>query len=70
VLRQFRYYLVTAGVPEVAVRFKRAVRDTVQSLRQYPLLGPLYRLRNPRLPNLRSWPVTGFEAIRIKKLSE
>jgi len=65
VLRQFRYYLVAANLPEVAVRFRDAVRRTVQSLRLHPLVGPRYSSSNPQLQNLRSWPVAGFEAIRI-----
>jgi hypothetical protein len=32
VVRQFRYYLVTMDVPAVAIRFRGAVRTTVQSL--------------------------------------
>jgi toxin ParE1/3/4 len=65
VARQFRYYLVTLDVPEVAERFRDAVRLSVQALRQHPFLGFHYRLRNPRLQNLRVWPVTGFETLRI-----
>jgi toxin ParE1/3/4 len=64
IVRQFRYYLVTAA-PEIALRFREAVRRTVQSLSQNPLVGPRYSSSNPRIQNLRSWPVTGFEAIRI-----
>ncbi len=30
-----------------------------------PHVGPRYRTGNSQLQNLRSWPVTGFEAIRI-----
>jgi toxin ParE1/3/4 len=65
VVRQFRYYLVTLNLPEVAVRFRAAVRQTVQSLQQHPLMGPRYRSSNPQLQTLRTWAVTGFEAIRI-----
>ena len=64
-MRQFRYYLVTLNLPDVALRFRMAVRQTVQSLRFHPLVGPRYRSSNPRLQNLRTWAVTGFEAIRI-----
>ena len=46
-------------------RFKDAVRRTVESLRQHPLVGARYRLSAPPLHNLGSWPVAGFEAIRI-----
>jgi toxin ParE1/3/4 len=65
VVRQFRYYLVTLNLPEVAVRFRAAVRQTVQSLQQHPLMGPRYRSSNPQFQTLRTWAVTGFEAIRI-----
>lgn len=65
VARQFRYYLVTRNVPEVAIRFRDAIRLTVQLLRQNPFLGPHYPLRNPQLRDLRFWPVAGFEAIGI-----
>jgi plasmid stabilization system protein ParE len=65
VVRQFRYYLVTQNIPEVAVRFRTAVRQTIQSLQQHPLVGPRYRSSNPQLPTLRTWAVAGFEAIRI-----
>jgi toxin ParE1/3/4 len=65
IVRQFRYYLLTAEAPKIALRFREAVRRTVQSLSQNPHVGPRYSSSNPRLQNLRSWPVTGFEAIRI-----
>ncbi len=65
VVRQFRYYLVTLNLPEVAVRFRAAVRQTVQSLQQHPRVGPRYRCTNPQLQTLRTWAVAGFEAIRI-----
>lgn len=65
VVRQFRYYLVTLNVPEVAIRFRDAVQRTVQSLCQHPLAGPHHPSGNPHLQNLRSWPVARFESIRI-----
>ena len=65
IVRQFRYYLLTADAPEVAVRFREAVKRTIQSLAQNPHVGPKYSSSNPRIQNLRSWPVAGFEAIRI-----
>jgi plasmid stabilization system protein ParE len=65
VVRQFRYYLVTRNLPDVAIRFRTAVRQTIQSLQQHPLVGPRYRSINLQLQTLRTWAVTGFEAIRI-----
>jgi toxin ParE1/3/4 len=70
VARQFRYYLVDQNLPEVAVRFRDAIRHTVESLRQHPFVGARYRLGTPQLYNLRSWPVAGFEAIRIYYLPD
>ena len=65
VIRQFRYYLLTLNLPRVAVRFRTAVSQTIRSLQEHPLVGPRYRSSNPRFENLRTWAVTGFEAIRI-----
>jgi toxin ParE1/3/4 len=65
IVLQFRYYLLTADAAEIAVRFREAVKLTIQSLSQNPHVGPRYSSNNPRLQNLRSWPVAGFEAIRI-----
>ena len=69
-VRQFRYYLVTLNLPEVALRFREAVRQSVQSLRRHPLAGPRYPVGTPRLQNLRTWPVAGFEHIRIYYVPE
>jgi plasmid stabilization system protein ParE len=41
------------------------VPQTIRSLRQHPFVGPRCFSGNPQLQNLRSWPVVGFEAIRI-----
>jgi plasmid stabilization system protein ParE len=65
VIRQFRYYLVDRNLPEIARRFRGAVRRTVGFLRQHPAIGARYRRSDPQLRNLRSWPVAGFENIRI-----
>jgi toxin ParE1/3/4 len=70
VARQFRYYLVDQNLPEVAVRFRDAIRRTIESLRQHPLIGARCHLTTPQLHNLRSWPVAGFEAIRIYYLPD
>jgi toxin ParE1/3/4 len=70
VTRQFRYYLLKLDLPEVAVRFKEAVRKTAKAIGKQPGAAPPYRLRNPQLQNLRSWPVAGFEAIRFYFLAE
>jgi len=65
IVRQFRYYLVEQNRPDIALRFREAVRNTVNSLQTHPFVGARYRSRKPEQRNLRSWPVAGFEAIRI-----
>jgi plasmid stabilization system protein ParE len=65
VIRQFRYYLVTQNAPETAIRFRGAVRLSVEFLRHHPLAGPNCGMRNQQLQNLRSWPLIGFPAVRI-----
>lgn len=70
VARQFRYYLVDQNLTQIALRFRDAVRNTMDSLRDHPLVGARYGSRKPELQNLRSWPVAGFEAIRIYYLPE
>jgi plasmid stabilization system protein ParE len=70
VVRQFRYYLVALNLPDIAIRFQDAVRLTVRSLQLHPLVGPQLRSNNRQLRNVRTWPVAGFEAIRIYYLPE
>lgn len=70
VVRQFRYYLVTLNLPEVAIRFRDSVRLTIQALRRHPFVGPRIGSSNPKFQDLRSWPVAGFEAIRIYYLPD
>jgi toxin ParE1/3/4 len=65
VIRQFRYYLLELHLPEIAVRFRNAVMQTIRSLCQRPRVGALYTSNNPQRQGLRSWPVRGFEALRI-----
>jgi plasmid stabilization system protein ParE len=63
--RQFRYYLVTLALPEIAMRFKNCVRSTVRTLCKHPHIDPRYRTNNPQFQNLRPWPIVRFEVIRI-----
>lgn len=70
VVRQFRYYLVERDLPEIAVRFKDAVRRTIEFLLRHSLVGARYQSNNLKLRDLRSWPVAGFETIRIFYLVE
>lgn len=65
VTRQFRYYLVKLDLPEIAIRFKEAIKATAKTIQEQPRAASPCRLRNPQLQKLRSWPVTGFDAIRF-----
>ena len=38
IVRQFRYYLLSGDAPEIAIRFREAVKRTIQSLSQNPHL--------------------------------
>ncbi len=62
--KQFNYYLKRAS-PATAVRFQRQVEATAATLRQNPLVAQLYPASDPTLSGLRSWPVMGFEVIRL-----
>ena len=63
--QQYRYYLFMADVPVVAIRFREAITRTVRSLSQHPLVGPIFPFSISGQHSLRSWPVSGFEFIRI-----
>jgi plasmid stabilization system protein ParE len=62
IIRQFRYYLVTLDLPEIAIR--ESVRKTTKAISVRPI-APRCPLHNPRFGDLRSWPVAGFGAIRV-----
>jgi plasmid stabilization system protein ParE len=65
ILRQYSYYLLEKSAPSVARRFLDSVELTVKQLCKAPGMGPPKRIANPFLAGLRSWPVTGFPAVRI-----
>ena len=62
IIRQFRYYLVDQDASAVAFRFRDAVNESVEQIKPHPHIGALFQ---GSIPGLRSWPVKGFEAIRI-----
>jgi toxin ParE1/3/4 len=70
IIRQFRYYLVTLDLPEIAIRFRESVRKTTKAISVRPLIAPRCPLHNPRFGDLRSWPVAGFGAVRLYFLIE
>ncbi len=62
IINQFRYYLLDKDAPEVAVRFRAAVTESIQQLKANPRIGSRFPCS---IPGLRSWPVKGFDMIRI-----
>jgi len=64
VLLQFEYYL-QENAPEAAARFLEAVERAVEQLVEMPNMGAPKALKNSSLAGLRSWPVSGFEEIRV-----
>jgi len=65
IIRQSRWYLIEKDAPEVAFRFLDAVEESVEQLLRMPNMGQTKTLRNSALSGLRSWPVEGFEDMRI-----
>lgn len=64
-VRQYRYYLVDLNVPDVAGRFKEAVRKSAKEIREHPRVGQSVALQSAQVSGLRSWPVMGFGAWRL-----
>ena len=62
IIRQFRYYLVDQDAPLIAVRFRQAVIESINHLKPHPRISSLFL---GSIPGLRSWPVNGFDMIRI-----
>ena len=60
ITRQSRYYAVDQDVPEVANRFREAVRAGVEQIKRHPFIGAPGRTANER-----TWTVKGFPAFRI-----
>ena len=50
---------------KLALRFFGAVEEAIHLLYRYPDAGTPKEFANPRLKGLRSWPVPGFENIRL-----
>jgi len=61
---QLDYYEAEDGL-ELALRFFSAVEEAIQFLYRHPDAGSPKEFANPRLKGLRSWPVPGFENIRL-----
>lgn len=58
-------YLLEESAFGAAARFSEAVEEAFEQIRKNPGIGAPRPFENPRLKGLRSWPVPGFEHIRI-----
>jgi toxin ParE1/3/4 len=65
ILRQYLYYLIEKDAVRAAERFLDAVQAATEKLCRMPSMGAPKTLDNPSLSGLRSWPVSGFPAMRI-----
>jgi plasmid stabilization system protein ParE len=64
-MRQFGWYLLDKHPPDTAFRFLDAVEEPVRQLLRTPQIGTPKALLNPALADLRSWPVSRFDEMRL-----
>ena len=62
--QQAEFYATESGA-NLAVRFLMAVEDAYTFIRKHPDAGAPHSVANPRLAGLRSWPVPGFDDVRM-----
>lgn len=65
ILRQYRYYLIEKVAADVAEKFLDAIQAAIKSISRNPSMGARKQLNSPELADLRSWPVSGFPAMRV-----
>lgn len=58
-------YYIDQDALDAAERFPGAVEDSIAQLREQPGMGAPRSFEHPALTGLRSWPVKGFDDIRI-----
>jgi toxin ParE1/3/4 len=58
------YYARESG-EDLVIRFLLALDQATEFIRRNPEAGSPRHFRNPRLKGLRSWPVLGFEDVRL-----
>ena len=68
ILRQVEWY-AAQGLPDIARRFLAAATDAVAALEAMPNAGPPRHSTNPEVAGLRTWPIKGFDEVRIYYLA-
>jgi plasmid stabilization system protein ParE len=69
ILRQVGYF-IDIGEARVAERFLAAVRAAIEHVAQAPRAGAPRPMKNSRLAGLRTWPVEGFDDVKVYYLLE
>jgi len=64
IVRQIGYF-IDIGQEHIADRFLAAARTAIEHLSHTPEAGPPRPMRNPRLAGLRTWPIEGFDDMKI-----
>jgi len=64
IVRQIGYF-IDIGQEHIADRFLAATRIAIEHLSHTPEAGPPRPMRNPRLAGLRTWPIEGFDDMKI-----
>lgn len=68
ILRQAGYF-IDLGEERVAERFLAATRRAIEHVVQTPHAGAPRSMKNRRLAGLRTWPVEGFDDMKIYYLA-
>lgn len=68
--RRFRHLLLEGHIEGIAERFVDAIEASTTRILQAPGIGAPRRSLNKQLDGLRSFPVDGFEDVRIYYLVE
>ncbi|MCB9767395.1 MAG: type II toxin-antitoxin system RelE/ParE family toxin [Candidatus Omnitrophica bacterium] len=59
------YFYIAADSEQAADRFLVELEAAYERLLQMPRIGKPRAVENPRVPELRSWPIPGFEDIMV-----
>jgi toxin ParE1/3/4 len=58
-------YFIDAGQDQVADRFLAATQEAIGHISHTPAAGTPRPMKNPRLAGLRTWPIDGFDNLKV-----
>lgn len=64
ILSQFEWY-AAQGLADIARRFRVATYGAIEAVAAMPHAGTPRLSRNPTLTGLRSWPIKGFDELKV-----